>query len=162
MNEIVNNFLLAGDKFMLEMHLGQPEFTYSAYSSFTKFEKRVQKFKETRDSWHFHQNKLDEACFQQGMAYRDLPRRRTASDKVLREKAFTTAKNPKYDRYQRGLASMIYTFFSRKKTCGGAVKSEIMSNQELTKVLHKPIIRKFEKWKKHLSFTDNTWGADLK
>ena len=48
------------------------------------------------------------------MAYRDLPRRRTASDKVLREKAFTTAKNPKYDRYQRGLASMIYTFFSKK------------------------------------------------
>ena len=81
---------------------------------------------------------------------------------VLREKAFTTAKNPKYDRYQRALASMIYTFFSRKKTFGGAVKSEIMSNQKLTKVLHKPIIRQFEKWKKHLSFTDNTWGADLK
>ena len=63
------------------------------------------------------------------MAYgdlKDLPRRR-ASDKVLRDKAFNIDKNPKFDGYQRGHASIIYKFFD-KKTSGGAVKSEIMPN----------------------------------
>ena len=47
MNEIVNKFLLVGDKFMLEMHLRQPGFTYSACGTFTKNKKRIQKFIET-------------------------------------------------------------------------------------------------------------------
>ena len=75
------------------------------------------------------------------MAYRDftdLPKR-TAADKVLRDKAFNITKNPKCDGYQRGLASMIYKFFD-KKTSGGTVKSEIFLNQELAEELHKPII----------------------
>ena len=51
-----------------------------------------------------------------------------ASDKVLRDKTFNTAKNPKYDEYQRGLTSMVYKFFD-KESSGGAIKSEIMPNQ---------------------------------
>ena len=67
--------------------------------------KRIQKFKETGDSRYIYRNELDKACFQRDMAYgdfKDLPRR-TSSDKVLRDKAFNIAKNPKYDGCQRGL-----------------------------------------------------------
>ena len=66
------------------------------------------------------------------MTYGDLRHltRRTVSDKILRDKAFNIAKNPKYDGNQRGLASMIYTFFD-KKAFGGAIKTEIVSNKEL-------------------------------
>ena len=87
MNEIVNKFLLAGDKFMPEMHLKQPGFTYSACGPFTKNKERIQKFKETGDTNYVYKNELHKACFQH-MAYgnfKDLPRR-TASDKVLRDK----------------------------------------------------------------------------
>ena len=48
-NEIVNKFLLAGDKFMPEMHLRQPQFVYSACGPLTKYKERIQKFKETED-----------------------------------------------------------------------------------------------------------------
>ena len=68
MNEIVNNFLLAGDKFMPEKDLRQPRFTQSACGVFTKKERkkeRTQKFKESRDSRYIYQNKRDKACFQQ-------------------------------------------------------------------------------------------------
>ena len=116
MNDIVNKFLLAGDKFMPEMHLRQPGFTCSACGPFTKNKERIKKFKETGDSRYIYQNKLDKACFQHDMAYGDFKdlARRTASDKVLRDKAFNIAKNPKYDGYQRGLASMFYKFFDKK------------------------------------------------
>ena len=82
-----------------------------------KNKERIQKFKETGDSQYIYQNKLDKTCFQHDMTYRyftDLTRR-TASDKILRDKAFNIAKNLKYDGYQRGLASMIYNFFDKKK-----------------------------------------------
>ena len=113
MIEIVNKFLLAGDKFMSEMNLRQPGFTYSACGLFTKNKERIQKFKETENSRYIYQNELDKACFQHDMAYGDFKdlTRRTASDKILRDKAFNIAKNPKYDGYQRGLASIIYNFF---------------------------------------------------
>ena len=113
MNEIVNKFLLAGNKSMHEMHLRQPEFTYSGRGPFTKIKERIQKFKETGDSQYTYQNKLGKDCFQHDMAYgyfKDLTRR-TASDKILHDKGFNIAKNPKYDEYQRGLASMVYKFF---------------------------------------------------
>ena len=108
MNEIVNTFLLAGDTFMPEKHFKQPGFTYSACEPFTKNRKRIQKFKETGDTRYIYKNQLDKACFQHDMAYGDFKdlKRRTASDKTLRDKAFNIAKNPKYDGYQRGLASM--------------------------------------------------------
>ena len=104
MNEIVNKFLLAGDKVMLEWHLRQPGFTYSACGPFTKNKERIQKFKETEDTIYIYKNELDKACFQHNMAYGNFKdfARRTASDKILRDKAFSIAKNPKYDGYQRG------------------------------------------------------------
>ena len=114
-NEIVNKFLLAGDKFMPEMHLKQPGFTYSACGPFTKNKERIQKFKETGDTSYIYKNELDKARFQHDMAYGDFKdlARRTASDKILRDKAFNTAKNPKSERYQRGLASVIYRFLTK-------------------------------------------------
>ena len=63
MNEIVNKFLLAGDKFMPEMHVKQPRITYSACVPFTKNKERIQKFKETGDKSYIHKNELDKSCF---------------------------------------------------------------------------------------------------
>ena len=72
MNEIVNKFLLVGYKFMPEMHLRQPGFTYSACGPFTKNKGRIQKFKETGDTSYIYKNELDKACFQNDMAYGDF------------------------------------------------------------------------------------------
>ena len=102
---MINNSLWAWDKFFPEMHLRQPGFTYSACGPFTKNKERIEKFKETWYSKYIHQSELDKAFFQHDMAYGDLWR--TIVDKVLRDKAFDTAKNPKYDGYQRALSSMI-------------------------------------------------------
>ena len=115
MNEIVNKFLLAGNKFMPEMHLKQPGFTYSSCGPFTENKERIRKFKETGDTNYIYKKELDKACFQHDMAYRDFKdlARRTASDKVLRDIAFNIVKNPKCDRYQRGLASMVYKFYDK-------------------------------------------------
>ena len=76
------------------------------------------------------------------MAYGDFKDliRKTFSDNALRDKAFNIAKNPKYDGYQRGLASMVYTFFD-KKSAGSGVNIEVTHNEQLAKELHKPIIR---------------------
>ena len=72
MNEIVNKLLLVGDKFIPQMHLMQPRFTYSGSGPFTKNKDRIQKFKETGDSRFIYQNELDKACFQHDKAYVDL------------------------------------------------------------------------------------------
>ena len=79
---------------MPEMHLKQPGFTYSACGPFTKNKERIQKFKETRDAEYNYKNELGKVCFQQDMAYGDFKdlKRRTASDKVFRGKAFNIAK----------------------------------------------------------------------
>ena len=109
MNEIVNKFLLAGDKFMPEMNLKQPDFTYSACSSFSKNKERIEKFMQTRNTGFIYRNELDKTCFQQDMTYgksKDLAKR-TESDKILRDKAFEIASDPKYDGYQRGLNQII-------------------------------------------------------
>ena len=109
MNEIINKFLLEGDKFMPEMHLRQSGFTYSACGPFTKNKERIEKFMQTGNTDLIYENELDKVCFQHDMAYgkaKDLVRR-TQSDKILRDKAFKIAKDPKCDDYQRGLASMV-------------------------------------------------------
>ena len=101
MNEIVNKFLLAGDKFMSEMHLKQPGFTYSAFGPFTKNKEWIEKFLQTGNTDYIYKNDLNKACFQHDMAYgeyKDL-NERTQSDKVLRDQAFEIASNPKYDGY---------------------------------------------------------------
>ena len=87
------------------------------------------------------------------MAYGDFKdlKKRTFSDKVLRGKAFNIAKNPKYDGYQRGLASMVYKCFDKKSTGSGRplpsasrvaalANNEIKQNIQLADELHKPII----------------------
>ena len=134
MNEIVNKFLLEGDKFMAEMHLKQPGFTYSTCGPFTKNQERIQKFKETEDTSYIYKNELDKACFQHDMAYGDFKdlKRRTVSDKILRDKTFNFAKNPKYDGYQRGLASMVYKCFD-KKSSGSGVNIQLKFNEQLAK-----------------------------
>ena len=99
MNEIVNKFLLAGDKFMSEMHLKQPGFTYSACGPFTKNKERIEKFMQTGNTNFIYRNELDKACFGHDMGYgksKNLAKR-TQSDKVLRDKSFKIASNPKYD-----------------------------------------------------------------
>ena len=75
----------------------------------------MKEFKQTGDSRYIYENELDNACFQHDMAYGDFKdlARRTAADKVLRNKAFNIAKDLKYDGYQWGLASMIYKFFDK-------------------------------------------------
>ena len=98
------------------------------------------------------------------MAYGDFKdlARRTASDKVLRNKAFNIAKNPKYDRHQRGLASMVYKYFDKKSTGSGVNMHE--NNEcslDLAEGLHKPIIIKFKKRTVCSRFKDNICGADL-
>ena len=103
------------------MHLRQPQFVYSACGPFTKNKERTQKFKETGYTSYIYKNELDKACFQHHMAYgdfKDLPKR-TAADKVLRDKAFKIANDQKYDGYQKGLASMVYKFFDKKSQAKG-------------------------------------------
>ena len=130
MNEIVNKLLLAGDKFMPQMHLKQPRFTHSACGPFTKNKEIIQKFKETGDTKYIYKNELDKACFQHDMAYGDFKdlAKITTSDKILRGKAFNIAKNLKYDGYQRDLASMVYKFFDKKSISSG-IKNESTQNQ---------------------------------
>ena len=91
--------------------------------------------------------------------FKDLPKR-TAADKVLRDKAFNIAKNPKSNGYQRGLASMVYPFCDRK-TKGSGIKNEIKQNEQLADELHKPVIRKFKKRKAYSAFKNYSWAADL-
>ena len=95
----------------------KPGFTYSACGSFTKNKERIQK-KETGDTNYIYKNELDKVCVQHDMGHGDFKdlKRRTYFDKVLRDKAFNIAKNPKYDGYQRGLASMFYHFFDKRST----------------------------------------------
>ena len=69
MNETINSFLLAGDKFITEMHLRQPGFTYSASRPFAKNKERMKKIEETGDSKYIYQNELNNACFQHDMTY---------------------------------------------------------------------------------------------
>ena len=105
-------------------------------------------------------------CFAHDAAYSDSKdlTKRTVADKILKNRPFTIAKDPKYDGYQRGLAAMVYKFFDKKSKGSGAkhVNTKLTTqNQQLAEELHKPIIRKFEKRKVHAAFKDNIWGADL-
>ena len=149
MNEVVNTFLLVGDKFMPEMHLIQPGFTYSACGPFTKNKKRIEKFMQTGDINFIYKNEIDKACFQHDKAYgktKDLVKR-IQSDKFLKDKAFKIASDPKYDGYQRALASRIsLKFFDKKfaslnKSSGSGIVNE--PNYHVANDIHRPIIRKF-------------------
>ena len=132
MNEIVNKFLLAGDEFMPEMHLRLTSKDLHIVLVFHSVKK---------DSRYIYQNELDKACFQHYMAYGDFKdlNKRTAADEVLRNKPLNIAKDPKYDGYQQGLASVVYKLFDKKN-----------SNKELAEALHKPSIINFDEMKSTL------------
>ena len=91
---------------MSETHLRQPRFTYRACGPFTKTKKGYKNLKKQKIHGVFI------------MAYRDFKysNRGTDSDKTLHDKALNIAKNPKYDQYQRGLASMVYKFFDKENS----------------------------------------------
>ena len=120
--------------------------------------KELKKFKQTGDMRYIYRNELDKACFQHDSAYADHKDliNRTEADNVLRDKAYDIASNPKYDGYQRGLASMVYTFFDKKSTGSGFKSTSILADE-----LHKPIINKFNKRKVYSQIKDNIWGVDL-
>ena len=175
MNNIINKFLLAGDKFMPEMHLRQPQFVYSACGPFTRPKERIKEFKRTGNTHLLYRNELDKACFKHDAAYakyKDVENR-LISDQKLRNSAYDIASNPKYDGYQRGLASMVYKFFDSKgapldkKTMSGKGNAKHSSlertenNKILAEELYKPVIKKFNKRKVYSQFKDNIWGVDL-
>ena len=131
---------------MPKMHLKQLGFTYNVCGSFTKNKERIENFIQRENTDFIYKNDLDKAWFQHDMAYgksKDLVKR-TQLEKVLRDEAFKIANDPKYDGYQRGLASMVYIFFG-KKSSGSGIDNE--PNYQLVNELHKPIIRKFKKKK---------------
>ena len=111
MSNIINKFLLAGDKFMPEMHLRQPRFVCSACGPFTRHKERIKKFKQTGDTHYIYRNELDKACFQHDSAYADHKDliNITKSDKILRVKAYNIASNPEYDGYE--------VFLTQKSLC---------------------------------------------
>ena len=169
MNNVINKFLLAGDKFIPEMHLRQPRFVYSACGPFNRHKERIKEFKQTGDTRYIYRNELDKACFQHDSAYADHKGliNRTESDKVLKDKAYDIASNPEYDGYQRGLASMVYKLFDKKSTVKPSAKHVMgsgfkklknttkPSSSILADELHKTIIRKFNKRKVYSQFKDN-------
>ena len=112
MNETVNKFFLAGDRFMPEMHLKQPRITYSASGLVTENKERIQKLKIQK--W-------------------------TASDKSSWNKSFNIVTNPTYDRYQRGLASMVYKSFDKKSATlpDKSVSGSCVANNEIKKTYNK-------------------------
>ena len=108
MNETVNKFLLVGDKFMREMH----KMLIVLVVHLLKIKKELQ----TGNTEFIYRNEFDKACFQHDMAYgktKDLVKG-TQSDKVLKDKAFRIASDPKYDGYQRGLSQMVHIVFDKK------------------------------------------------
>ena len=110
---------------MPEMHLKQPDFTYRACGPFTKKQRKNWKFYANWKYKFIYKNDLDKAFFQHDMAYEKTKNlvKRTQWDKVLENKAFNIASDPKYDGYQRGLALMVYTFLDKKSKGSGIVAS---------------------------------------
>ena len=134
---------MTGDKFMPEMHLKQTGFTYSACGPFTKYCKRIQKFKEAGNLKYLYRNELGKTCFAHDAAYSDSKdlAKEAIWDKILTDRAYETARNHKYHGYQRALASMIYKIFDEK------TGSEVSVNEELAEELHKPVIKKIKRRK---------------
>ena len=159
-NEIVSNFLLAGDKFTPEMHLKQPGFAYSPCVPFTRNKEIIEKLMQTGNTDFIYRNELDKAFFQHDMAYgksKDLTKR-TQSDQVLGDKAFKIASDPKYNGYQRGLASMVYKLFDKRSSGSG---DDTEPNYQLANEFRRQIIKQFKTRKVYSSFRDNIWGVDL-
>ena len=145
---------------------------YSACGPFTKHTQRIPDLLNTGKLSYIYKNDLDKACFQHNMAYNNFKdlEERTQSDIVLKNKALKIASNPKYNGYERGLASMIYKLFDKNSKGSGLKENQenflqnsenLLANLQLANELHKLIIRKFKKIKISSSFIDNIWGVDL-
>ena len=78
--------------------------------------------------------------------------KRTESDKFLRDEAFKIASNPKYNEYQRGLASIIFKIFGKRSSSGHGINISMPNQLQLTSEIHKPIIRKFKRRSTYSSF----------
>ena len=123
MNDIINKFLLAGDKFLSEMHLKQPGFTYSAGGPFTKNRQRMQKFMETGDTRYIYRNELDKVCFGDLWLIETIETKKEEHNQIKSKiKAFKISSNLKYDGHQRGLSSMVYKIFGKKSKGAGIKK----------------------------------------
>ena len=98
MNNIINKFLLAGDKFMPEMHLRKPQFVYSACGPFTRHKGRIKEFKRTDDTCLLYRNELDKARFKHDAAYAKYEdvENRLILDQKLRNSAYDITSNPKF------------------------------------------------------------------
>ena len=102
MNKFVSKFLLTADKFIPELHLKQPGFTYSACGPFSKHRERIKKFREPANLKHLYKNELDKACFTHNATYSDSKdlANRTTSDRNLKERPYEIAINRNYDENQ--------------------------------------------------------------
>ena len=124
-NSIINNFLLAGNKFMPELHLVDPIVKkYSACGPFTKHTQRIQDFLNTGKLSYFYKNDIDKACFHHNIIWHKDLEKRTQSDIVLKNKALKIDSNPKYNGYEKGLASMVYKFFDKKSKGSGLKENQ--------------------------------------
>ena len=148
MNKIVNKILLAGYKFIPKLHLRL------VCGAFAKHRERIQKFRETGDLNYIYKNELDNTCFAHDTIYSDSKdfAERTIPDKILKDRAYEIAIIPKYDGYQRGLASMVCKQISK-------VKANV--NEVLAQELQKPVIIIFKRRKVYARFKRNIWAADL-
>ena len=151
MNKIIHKLLFTGDKFMSELHLKEPRFTYSSCRPFTEHREKVQRFRETDNLKYLYRNKLDKACFAHDAGYSDSKdvAKRTISDKILNDKTYEIARNCNYNGYQNVLASMVYKFFDKKTEWG------IIVNEPLVEELYKPVIKKIKRRKVYARYEDN-------
>ena len=128
-SDIINKFLLTGDKFMPEMYLWDPKVKkYSACDPFTRHKKRIDMFMKDGKLSHILKNRSDAACFQHDSAYAKYKDRlnRKQSDIVLKNKALKIAADPRFNGYQRGLASMVYKFFNERTKGSVLIYNQIL------------------------------------
>ena len=157
MNKNIYKFLFTGDRFMLELHLNEPGFTYSSCRPLTEHREKVQRFRETDNLKYLYRNKLDKACFAYDAGYSDSKdvAKRTISDKILKDKTYEIARNCNYNGYQNVLPSMVYKFFDKKTEWG------IIVNEPLVEELYKPVIKKIKRRKVYARYEDNIYAPDL-
>ena len=154
-SDIINKFLLIGDKFIPEMHFWNPKVKkYSACGPFTRHQERINEFMKDGKLSHIAKNRLDAACFQHEPAYNKYKDsvNRTQSDIVLKNKAYKIAVDPKYNGYERSLAAMVYKCFNEKSK-GSGIESgnRFPENKQLAEELHRQIIRNFQRRKLYSS-----------
>ena len=139
------------------LYLRKPGYPYSACGPFTKHLERIQIFWETSTLKNLHRNKTDKACFDHDAVYSDSIHlaKRTILDKVLKDKAYEFARNPKYHGYHRRFASMVYKIFVKK------TGSDVSINEDLAGELSKAVIKKIKARTVYARFKDNIRESDF-